>query len=193
MNKNEESFNCSHQAGIEDTSKKEIVIFCDPNYPPYSLENILSILEKEFSISVSVHLHSSIEKIPPSLMKLFSQFTNCQKNVNLVITVIWRNVGVYPKMKISSSQEIIGEINIARFLNRLIERRKPSLLKYESNGVIYASKIDNILDRIHQISCSSDIKKNLNSLRNNTGRYFLGNEISIADLVFQSLCRQVRE
>lgn len=190
----EEFFTCSTQERIQD-NRKEMIIFCDPKYPPYSLETIISILKKEFTITVSVHLHSTIEKISPLLVKFCSEFIdNCEKNVDLAIIVIWRNVGVNPRMIITSSHEIVGEINIARFFNRLIERRKPNLLKYESNGVIYANKIDNILDRIHQILYSSNKQSKLNSLHDfNKGRYFLGNEISIADLVFQSFCRQIRD
>lgn len=187
----EELFTCSTQDKIQDNWKR-MVIFCDPKYPPYSLETIISILKKIFKISVNVHLHSSVEKIAPSLVKFCSEFIdNDEKQNDLTIIVIWRNVGVNPRMNITGSQELVGEINIARFFNRLIERRKPNLLRYESKGVSYANKIDNILDKIHEISFNSDSRNKFNSLRNfQIGPYFSGNEISIADIVFQSVCRQ---
>lgn len=177
-------------ACIQDNSKKELVIFCDPKYPLYTLETLLSILKQDFKISVAVHLHSSVRKLPEALVNFCSEFKRVKKDVDFDITFIWKVVGVNPRMKVSSDQEILGESNIARLFNRLVERRKPNLLRYESNGVIYANQIDAVLDRINESLYCGDSKKKLNSLLNSIkGRYLMGEVISIADVVLQSVCR----
>lgn len=174
----------------QDTCLQDIVIFCDPKYPLYTLETLLSIFKRDFSIHVSVHLHSSIQKLPDNLVDFCSEFSTSRKDVDFEITFIWKIVGVDPQMQISAIREFSGETNIARFLNRLVEKRKPNLLRYESNGVLYANQIDAILDRINETLHSLDSKNKLKNLRASIkGRYLIGDEISIADIVLQSVCR----
>ena len=179
-------------ACIEENSKKDFVIFCDPKYPLYTLEHLLTILKHNFSISVSVHLHSSVQEFPTNLVDFCSEFRTSKKDVDFKITFIWKIVGVDPQMQVSAISEFSGETNIARFLNRLIERRAPNLLRYESKGVLYANQIDAILDRINEALHSHDSKNKLKSLSASIkGRYLMGDEISIADVILESVCRYV--
>ncbi|XP_033214158.1 phenylalanine--tRNA ligase alpha subunit [Belonocnema kinseyi] len=176
----------------QETCVQDIVIFCDPKYPLYTLETLLSIFKRDFSISVSVHSHSSVQKLPDHLVEFCSEFRTSRKNVDFEITFIWKIVGVDPQMQISAIREFSGETNIARFLNRLVEERKPNLLRYESNGALYAYQIDAFLDRINESLHCLDSKNKLKNLRALIkGQYLMGDEISIADIVLQSICRNL--
>lgn len=64
-------------------------------------------------------------------------------------------------MKGHCSDEIIGEVNIARYFNRLIELKDSKVLRYESVDPSFSTKIDNILDVIYKKSgkTNSDFTK----------------------------------
>ena len=139
---------------------------------------------------MSIHLHSSVHKLPATLIDFFSEFRTNRRDVDLFITFIWKLVGINSRLKVSAVREISGETNIARFLNRLIERKNPSLLRYESKGMVYANQIDRVLDRINAALYNVDGKINLKLLRSSIkSRYLMGDEISIADIVLESVFR----
>jgi len=90
-------------------------------------------------------------------------------------------MGLDPLMKLSEMRDITGEINIARYVNRLIETRSPQILRYETNGAAYANKIDSALEKIHAILHGA-AKQKLAALRGSYESHFL-DELSLVDIV----------
>lgn len=168
--------------------KKNLVIFCDPNQPIYFLESFLQLIESHLSVSVSTHVHSTVTKFPSELSRFCSNFYDTDMNVNISITLIWKTIGIDPIMIVSGMQNIIlGMVNIARYLNRLIETINTNVLKYERNGTLYANKIDSYLDKIH---CAlHNIKRDVNTSQKicKKTRYVMGNDISIVDLILKDI------
>ncbi|KAM0725678.1 hypothetical protein ACS0PU_008404 [Formica fusca] len=109
---------------------------------------------------------------------------NAHANISLIL--IWKTVGIDPIMVLPGMHRIQGIVNVARYLNRLIELSNANVLKYERNGPLYASKIDTYLDKIHCI---------LHGIANTTisqkihkkSRYVMGENISIIDFILESI------
>ncbi|XP_066587999.1 phenylalanine--tRNA ligase alpha subunit [Prorops nasuta] len=136
---------------VSNIEQQNLVIFCDPNYPIYSLEPLLQAIKGHFRVILSVYTHSSVKEISKDLTNFCSEFNRKIVNPEIDITLIWKNVGIDPIMKLFDMQNIMGEINVIRYLNRIIEAKNPTLLIYESNGVKYANQIDMYLEIIHCI------------------------------------------
>lgn len=161
-------------------------IFSDPNYPIYSLEILLRHVKPHVKVRVETHVHSSISKLPDHLLNFCSEFKNNSDQVRLVFYVIWKNVGLDSIMYLPEIYEIRGEVNVIRYLNRLIETMNPALLKYETGGPMYAKTIDSYLDKIHMMISADDVPKILQKQDN----YVVGNEMSIVDIILESIRRR---
>nr|XP_012229359.1 PREDICTED: probable phenylalanine--tRNA ligase alpha subunit isoform X1 [Linepithema humile] len=167
--------------------KENLVIFCDPNQPIYFVEPFLQLIEPYLSVSVSTHVHSTVTKFPSELSRFCSDFSNTDKNVDISITLIWKTIGIDPILMVSGTRVILGIVNIARFLNRLIEPTNMNVLKYEQNGSLYANKIDSYLDKIH---CAlHGVKRDINMPQKicEKTRYVMGDDISIVDLILKDI------
>ncbi|CAG5093490.1 Similar to alpha-PheRS: Phenylalanine--tRNA ligase alpha subunit (Drosophila melanogaster) [Cotesia congregata] len=191
-NKKSSKVNGSHNNSIETSSSgncqhlqgQSYIIYCDPKYPIYWLESLLSLAENCFTSSVSTHLHSSVLNPSEDLKNFCNKFRKTDKT-DISIIFVWKSVGVDPLLEASEMRTIFGEINIARFLNRLIESVDKSLLKYESNGTKYANQIDVVLEKMH-LSMHKNNKYILNDLRSKSKtRYILG-DLSIIDIILEA-------
>nr|CAD7407240.1 unnamed protein product [Timema poppensis] len=130
-----------------------IVIFANPVHPPYSVLVLLKLLSQSYNVSSTSHLHSSIDKIQPELFT--NEMNGNGHSINLTVNFIWKNHSSYPVLIVSpiSHCEVVGEINVARYLNRLLESRsrRPALV-YESDGPVRSGHIDVWLDRLYTLS-----------------------------------------
>lgn len=166
-------------------SNQHFVIFCDPNYPIYFIEPLLRFVKPYFNVSVSTYVHSTVTNFPNELDEFCSDFSNMNAHVNICLILIWKTVGIDPIMVLPGMHRIQGIVNVARYLNRLIELNNANVLKYERNGPLYASKIDTYLDKIH---CSlHGITNTISQKIHKKSRYVMGEDISIIDFIFESL------
>lgn len=165
--------------------RQNIIIFCDPKYPMYCLESLLRLAREKLRPRVKIYTHSSVLEKSSKLENFCQDFQSPIENSKLQIDFIWKSVGLDPIARLPESREIRGEINLARYLNRLIEAKIPGVLTYEKKGALYASKIDSLLDSIHGILHGIE-KRRLDVMKNRKNRYILGDQISLADLILQS-------
>nr|CAD7572131.1 unnamed protein product [Timema californicum] len=132
-----------------------MVIFANPVHPPYSVLVLLKLLSQSYNVSSTSHLHSSIDKIQPELLQFTNEMNGNGHSINLTVNFIWKNHSSYPVLIVSpiSHCEVVGEINVARYLNRLLESRsrRPALV-YESDGPVRSGHIDVWLDRLYTLS-----------------------------------------
>ena len=164
--------------------KQKLIIFCDPKHPIKFIESFCYFIKPYISISVTSHVHSSVQQLPNDLLTFCSEYQNSNENAVIYFTVIWKAIGIDPIMHLSGMHQIMGEVNIARYINRLIENAYPHVLPYESKGVLYANKIDYYLEKIHSIlhaNTCNDIRKK--------SRYIMGENISIVDILLETLER----
>ncbi|XP_015512836.2 phenylalanine--tRNA ligase alpha subunit isoform X1 [Neodiprion lecontei] len=169
--------------------KKNLVIFCDPSRPMYSLETLLSLINEFHSVFVSTYTHSNVAVFPQELRDFCSKFkksTNAD-TADITVTIVWKIVGVDPILKLNQNHEIVGEVNIARYLNRFIEAECRNILEYESTSAAYADKIDSALDKIHGIIHGATRHKlDTMQIKSKTG-YIIGSKLSIVDIVWNSV------
>jgi hypothetical protein len=167
-------------------SKQKLIIFCDPNHPIYFLEPFLQFINSHLTITVSIHIHSTVTNFPNKLASFCSNFSNFNANADISLTLIWKTIGIDPVMMLSQGMhEIWGIINIARYLNRLIESTNANVLKYEQNDPFYATKIDSYLDKIHCTMYSGNIDILQKVCKKS--RYVMGDNISIIDFILESI------
>lgn len=173
--------------------KQNFVVFCDPSRPLYSLEALLGLISESYKLCVSVHTHSSVASLPQELNQFCLNLKNLTgaESADVTIAIVWKVVGIDAVLRIGQNREIIGEVNIARYLNRLIEAKSEKTLRYETDSVEYADKIDAALDRIHAvIHGATNINLDTINSKHKT-RYILGDNISVVDIVWNSVkkCR----
>lgn len=103
--------------------KQKVVIYCNPKYPIKFIKCFLHFVKSYINVSVATHVHSSIEQFPRDLLTFCSEYQNKQKDIELHLTLIWKEIGIDPIMQLAGMHQVIGEVNIARYLNRLIDRK----------------------------------------------------------------------
>lgn len=165
--------------------KQKVVIYCNPKYPIKFIKCFLHFVKSYINVSVATHVHSSIEQFPRDLLTFCSEYQNKQKDIELHLTLIWKEIGIDPIMQLAGMHQVIGEVNIARYLNRLIESYYPHVLRYESKDVLYANQIDYYLEKIH-----STLHRNTFHGIHRKSRYIMGEDISIVDIFLESLDRK---
>jgi len=164
--------------------KQHLVIFCDPQHPIYFIESFLQLISPYFHVSVSTHVHSTVTNLPKKLASFGSLYSNKNAHVDIFLTIIWKDIGFDPIMVLPGMHQILGVVNIARCLNRLVEQVDTNILKYETNGPLYASKIDFYLDEIHDILHDMD-SRSLTMCKKSC--YVMGKDISIIDLILEHI------
>lgn len=160
--------------------EKKLVIFCDPDYPLHFLENFLSLSKPYIRASVSAYVHSTVKTVSNDLQDFCSLFRDVE-SPDIEIFVIWEKVGIDPVMLVRA-QEIKGLINIARYLNRILESIADDVLKYESSDVLHANAVDYYLEKIHKCLHSGEalrIKKK--------SQFVVGETATIVDVILDSL------
>lgn len=128
------------------------------------------------------HVHSSVQCFPNQLLTFCSEYRNAKQTTDIHLTIIWKEIGIDPILQLPGMHEIIGEINVARYLNRVIENCYPHVLRYESKGALYANEIDNYLEKIHKF-----LHTNVHQTIHKKSRYVMGEDnISIVDILLES-------
>lgn len=167
--------------------KRELVIFCDPKHPIYFIEPFLQFISPYFHVSVSTYVHSTVANLPDELASFGLFHFSKNANVDLSLTIIWKTIGLDPIMVLPRMHKILGMVNIARYLNRLIEQVDTNILKYETNGLLYANKIDFYLDKVHCVLHDRDTSRSLKLCKKS--RYVMGKDISIIDFILEHIDR----
>ncbi|XP_071579438.1 phenylalanine--tRNA ligase alpha subunit isoform X1 [Temnothorax nylanderi] len=172
--------------------KQQLVIFCDPQYPISFILSFIRVIAPYFRVSLSTHVHSTVTNFPKKLAGFGSHYFSKGANVDISFTVIWKPIGLDPIMVLPGMHKILGVVNIARYLNRLVEQVDTNVLKYEAKGPLYASKIDFYLDKIHYALHDSDRLLPMHIYK--TSCYIMGKDISIIDLILEDIDKcQIRE
>lgn len=178
-----------------------LCIFADPMRPPYSLNVLVQILGKQYKISVAVFVHSCMQNIPDDLKNFFSvnSCKNASENVDIKIRLIWKPVGLDPVMVVSpvKSSEIIGEVNIARYLCSLLDGNFSLNFNSSLGCPFNIILIDHWLDSIHKnvvhgkesdfLSIEKVIKARLNE-----SQCIIGNKVSVVDLCLWSALKNMQ-
>jgi len=167
--------------------KQQLVIFCDPQHPIYFIESFLHFISSYFYVSVSMHVHSTVKNLPNELASFCSRYFSKNANVDASLTIIWKTVGFDPIMIVPGMYKILGVVNIARYLNRLVEQVDTNILKYEANGPLYANKIDFYLDKIYYYLHDTSTMRSLTVMKET--RYIMEKDISIIDLILEHINR----
>jgi len=179
-------------------SIRDIVISADPQKPPHSLKFYAQVLSKKFPVFTCVHAHSSVKsKIPGELMDFLAPTSS--KNLErgqakYVITLIWKASSSQQQlpsvMSDPSKPAIVGEVNVGRFLTRIVEAESvDGGLEMSLRSAAQQAKLDEMLDRIHAISSDPKAVKAVLTSVGKNGFLTSGNT-TIADLHLLSLCKQ---
>jgi len=163
-------------------SSTDIIIKAHPSRPPFSVDAMLKLVCKSFSVSTSTHTHSSVEK-PGSYQLPVSDVT--RSGADLRLTLIYTNVD--NTSLLCRGTEVKGEENVLRYITRMLDTRTDCRL-YETLGLQRTADIDNILDRL-----SDSSKHNVTSLVSGLvakQSFLVGEELTLADLLGLSLCTQ---
>lgn len=142
----------SQSAVSNSTSEKlsnlpSLVINTSPTNPPHSLKILQKLLQDKVELQFTSHLHSSVSELTEDAKELEQSliiFKSKNSVPKLNIKLIWKNVGVSAEL-IVSRVPILGEVNLIRYLTRIID----SSLSYCSDPD--SVEIDSILDTCHQI------------------------------------------
>ncbi|PBC26116.1 phenylalanine--tRNA ligase alpha subunit isoform X1 [Apis cerana] len=185
INKLEKESECTRKF-----EKQKLVLFCDPKHPIRFIEPFFHYIKSYVNIFVTSHVHSSVQHFPNELSDFCLEYKKGNQVNDIHLTIIWKEIGIDPIMQLPGMHKIIGEINIARYLNRVIENCYPHILRYESKGVLYANEIDNYLEKIH-----SFLHTNVHQAIHKKSLYIMGEDISIIDILLESfekykLCKQ---
>lgn len=72
---------------------KDLVIRASPEHPPQILPIICNQLLSQLKVFITTHVHSSVIKGIPNLLKDFLPSSNCDSRTqaNVCITLIWKN------------------------------------------------------------------------------------------------------
>lgn len=185
--------------GFQGPSDKniEFVILSDPNHPPYSLVILLKLLKGRYKIEILSHVHSSVSLVPSELQSFLNGLLNSSSGSRCIkVTLIWKKVGKDPLLIQCpmTNGTIAGEVNISRYLNRLLEQRPNPVLVYESKGEFYAGQVDMWLDSIYKsVTHGSkdihlDIMPSISAVL--VKQDWLVHSVSIADICFWSSLKQ---
>ncbi|XP_074647967.1 aminoacyl tRNA synthase complex-interacting multifunctional protein 2-like isoform X2 [Tubulanus polymorphus] len=172
---------------------EDIVINCSPSSRPLSLCILYELMKTRCRVLTASHLHSSIND-SASLAKfndLFVANGSSRLDHEVALTLIWKEMKHGPSMMVNAhSQSLIcGEVNIARYIGRLL-----SIYDDDSSDIVTATEIDTCLELAGQIVTGSG-KEKASAIRTlnvklGKSRYLVGEEFSLADIVTWSAIHQ---
>lgn len=175
----------SSSGGLNTDEKfKDVVIKVHPDKPPHSLQLLLGVLKSRFNVAASTHCHSSVKKSG----SLILNEDVSRSFADLKMTLIYSDV---PKISLTvGTTEIQGEENLLRYFSRLLDTcAGPSTTRlYDNLDSNNVAQIDAILDRLCDTS-----KHNISTLIPgilNKSSYLAGQQITLADILAYSLCKQ---
>ena len=165
----------------EGRSKKfqDIVIEMDPNYKSLAVKFLAAKLGQD--THYSCHVHSTIPPKTRIPQDFWPESDPNQKRLQskLALTLIWKPVGLDPILKFTNRPLIKGEVNICRYLSRLL------------NCEFYDTCphwIDQQLDLLHQLQHNLDkaavLAKSLSLCKRPK---ILAGRVTLADICFASI------
>lgn len=165
----------------------DVVIMASINSKLIALQILTRWLRDLYKVDVAFHTHSSIAK--PAHSPLWegvkSQKINQNRNhQQIIITLIWKNVGVDPRLMVSPSQQhtaISGEVNIVRYLTYLL------LPARYFNDSVKQTEVDHWLDTAHLSVLHGSHQERQMILRTlgshmEKRQFLVGDKLSIADI-----------
>ena len=146
-------------------------------------------------------MHSSLTKDVAFELKDFLELQDeCKEydrnTCRYGITIIWKSTGKDPVLVVNPTTPIVGEVNIIRYLARIIESMSNRFsgvrhaIKYDSLTPAKVSQLDEQLDFIHQLihnECPQQRKASIQRLLNRQ-KDILSESSSIADIALLSAC-----
>lgn len=190
----------SHLTALEASSHSssrdvisDVVISASPTSPPLSVFILYEMLAQQKRVLLHSFVHSSVRNLAiPNVNAAF----NClvapvanRSHFQLGLSIIWKDVRQGATLVVSPSKQtpVVGEVNVARYLARLLTPR------YDAD-VVTATQIDALLDHAAVLLHSSDsLGAAVKSLGQLLGRkkWFVGNDRpSVVDIVMWSAVKQ---
>ncbi|XP_077292317.1 aaRS-interacting multifunctional protein 2 isoform X2 [Arctopsyche grandis] len=168
---------------------RDVVINVSPDHPPYSLLSLKKLLK----INIDCHTHSSVPSLKTSLKEFNDRLTNSNtSNQNMNITLIWKNVGAYTELIVSSVPIIIcGEVNVLRYIVSAIS----CSFSYSEKDCFW--EIDSLLDICHKLQTLKTMKERQAVIRSlgtklGKGKWIGGfTDMSIVDVAAWSIIKQL--
>ncbi|CAG9760861.1 unnamed protein product [Ceutorhynchus assimilis] len=120
-----------------------LVVNSNPSNPPYSLELLQRLLQKQIGLTVTSYLHSSVSSLPEESSKLKDSLVNFKPLTGVPvinISLIWKNINSNAEFLITHTP-ISGEVNLLRFLSRSANTN----LNYDAEANSF--EIDSLLDQ----------------------------------------------
>lgn len=174
-------------------SIKDIVVYADPDSPPFYLFVLYSILKKNSRVMATTYTHSSLKSnIPQKLQAVFQNHKQEARWLqDLIISLIWKKDKFGPSLMVSPHVQtaIYGEANIARFIGRYLNL-------YDDTDLKQSALIDNALDMAHQLINGSNKESAaiIRTLNSTLGKNeYLTGYFSLADIVMWSAVHQSKQ
>jgi len=186
---------CSYASSVPEVGKGilDVVISADPSQVPLSLLILCSQLCENFAVLQATYVHSSVSgTVPASLQNLLSSNGSLKRaNAQIAITLVWKKVTNGPHLIVDPTQQtpIMGEVNIARYLMRLLQ---PGC---DLSNIVKATQIDELLDLAQLQLLNGNTKERaagVRSLNSSLGKsdWLLGGEPCMADAIVWSAIQQ---
>ncbi len=124
---------------------RDIVIQMDPKNPSLAIKFLSQQIGQDKKVFYSTHVHCSVQNGSKIPMDFWPETKPNQKRheSDVGLTLIWKPVGLDPVLKLGSKNaDILGEVNICRFLCRLFNNNL-----YESCPNLHW--VDDQLDLLH--------------------------------------------
>ncbi|KAM7296974.1 aminoacyl tRNA synthase complex-interacting multifunctional protein 2 isoform X2 [Ixodes scapularis] len=174
----------------------DVVLGASPGRPPFSVWPLKRLLGERRRVLLSCHTHSSVSGLPQRIGDLgrleAGGIGDSRSFYDLVLTLVWKQVERDCEMMVNPLLQVAisGEVNLIRYLGRLLD---PS---YESLGPVEATEVDHWLDQAHHGLLHGKNKerqavlKALNAQLGNSP-YVLGSSPSLADIALWSAVLQL--
>ncbi|XP_066994203.2 phenylalanine--tRNA ligase alpha subunit isoform X2 [Anabrus simplex] len=180
------------------------IICVDPSTPPYSLLVLLRLVKSFASktVSVETNLHSAL----PLLSSYFNYYLSTDSrdtqhgkgSADFNFSFVWKQSGEVKLSFCSSQRDIVGEVNVCRYLARIAEENSSTLTLYERKGEVKSSQIDECVDIIHSLLTTSNREKQSDLLKRVdkllvASPFITGSSVSVADICLWSAINQLSD
>ncbi|XP_005095845.1 aminoacyl tRNA synthase complex-interacting multifunctional protein 2 [Aplysia californica] len=171
----------------------DLVISADPSSVPLSLLVLCGQLCERYAVLKATYVHSSVsDSVPDNLRGLLSSNGGLKRSdAQVAITLVWKKVVNGPQLMVDPTKQttIMGEVNIARYITRLLQ---PAV---DSEDVVKATQVDELLDLAQLQLVSGNAKEKAAAVRTlnaNLGKqdWLTGASPSLADIVLWSVLQQ---
>lgn len=169
----------------------DIVINANPSSPPLSLFVLFEMLKQKYKVLATSYIHSTVkaDKKLCDIIKNGCQVTRGDHDIAL--SVVWKNVERRPELIVSPGKQsvIIGEVNIARYINRLLS---PT---FDTADIVMATYSDEWLDVADISMINGNSKQRTSAVKNLNNRFkkndwIVGDQFTWVDAVMWSAVSQ---